>query len=167
MKQKNKTGFTLIELLVVVLIIGILAAVAVPQYQKAVEKSRWGGVIQMMSAVEKEVQLAGLQGTLEEGDAVCKNFESLRGGSWDDETNVYVMKDWKIILSDCTPEEVYFDVYRRNPASWNDVDVEFHFHPTKGHWFACLGNPQFSDFLCNYISSLYGADTISPNPSPF
>ena len=53
----SKAAFTLIELLVVVLIIGILAAVAMPQYQKAVKKSRIMNALPTLSAIARAKEM--------------------------------------------------------------------------------------------------------------
>ncbi|WP_428074013.1 type IV pilin protein [Candidatus Avelusimicrobium luingense] len=55
--MKNNHAFTLIELLVVILIIGILASVALPQYQKAVDKSRFSNLMGITTTLSQAAEV--------------------------------------------------------------------------------------------------------------
>ena len=59
--MNNKKGFTLIELLVVVLILGILAAMAMPQYFKAVERSRMTEAVTLLANIAQAQQRKYMQ----------------------------------------------------------------------------------------------------------
>ncbi len=64
--DERRGGFTLIELLVVVLIIGILSAVALPQYTLAVEKTRAAEAMVHLKAIQQAADLCALANPAED-----------------------------------------------------------------------------------------------------
>ena len=117
-------GFTLIELLVVVLIIGILAAVALPQYNKAVEKSRVAQAIVQVRALgeaEKRYYL--------ENNKYTDNFEELDIsflGTLDSYKSLITQENWELVI-DNTNALKYDEVYARRIGTGIEQ--------AKGRWY--------------------------------
>lgn len=78
---RNKKGFTLIELMVVIVIIGILAALAIPKFTSASDKAKWSEAPTVLASYEN-AQLARLSETNALGDLSELVFEAPAASKW-------------------------------------------------------------------------------------
>src|SRR5690554_4052014 len=77
--NKGQQGFTLIELMIVVAIIGILAAVAIPQYQNYIAKSQVSRVMGEVGSLRTAVETCMMNGQDEAACTFGWSFSNLLG----------------------------------------------------------------------------------------
>ena len=83
MKLTNRSGFTLVEIMIVVAIIGLLAAIAVPNFVQARNNARTSVCINNLRQIDSAKEQLALELNMDEGDAVAANADLdpyIRGG---------------------------------------------------------------------------------------
>lgn len=84
MNNRIAKGFTLVEILIVVVILGILAAIVVPQFTNASQDAIKGALSSQLQTINSQVELYRVQnaGTLPDADATTPMLVAASHGGW-------------------------------------------------------------------------------------
>ena len=147
--MKNKKGFTLIELLVVVLIIGILAAIALPQYRKSVEKAKVAEALLNFKTIKESTERYVLANGLTSGiyfEDIPLDVE-LSGGEFGDSTS-YTTKNYRY--------SVWVDSNHYEIEVYTNSDTNYYilvYNSDRNQNECWDGGTEMGEYICHYLES--------------
>jgi len=145
--RTNKRGFTLVEILIVVIILGILAAIVIPQFTNASQDARKNSLTSQLQTIRSQVELYKLQHL----DQLPPLLVAAGATAWDDMTvktdadhthNAAGKFGPYLQAPPTNPLNNKFEVattandYGSGGAAWGTADIGFVLNPTTGKVWA-------------------------------
>jgi general secretion pathway protein G len=114
--MKAKSGFTLVEILIVVVILGILAAIVIPQFSEASTEAKESRLVSDLQSMRSQIELYKIQHN--------DDLPGVGTASFTDAMTMYTDVAGALALVQAPADGVYGPYIQKIPTNpWNDLDT--------------------------------------------